>query len=149
VKLQDELQFRAVDEEGIAGLKSAFVFLTEPVYEIVYMSSRGGQLLSAKLVNNEFEKTRLTSNIANFAAKGLSDGRLAVALQVGRTEGLGEGALALLVRDKGVTKTYMLDETRPVGGYLSIAEVKGATRPEIVIAYYDGVKKALRLVRIP
>lgn len=53
------------------------------------------------------------------------------------------------MRDKGGSKTYELDAARPVGGYLAIAEVKGATRPEIVVAYYDGVKKALRLARIP
>ena len=148
-KLEEELQFRKVDEEGIAGLKSGLVFIPEAP-EIVYMASRGGVLYSAKLEKNEFVKQRLLGNVANFSATGMSDGRLAVALQVGRSEGLGEGALHLGVREKsGAFKEYALDEARPVGQYLSIAEAPGKTRPEIAIAYYDGVKKALRLARIP
>lgn len=145
-KLSDDLQYRKVDEEGIAGLKSAFVFLPQ-AYEIIYMSSRGGMLYSAKLENNEFKKTQLLSNIANFAALGMSDGRLALALQVGKAEGLGEGALHLAIRDAKTKafKEHVLEPARPVGQYLSIAEDKG----KIAIAYYDGAKKALRLALIP
>jgi hypothetical protein len=96
-----------------------------------------------------FRREQLFNNVANFAALQLSDGRVALALQVGRSEGLGEGALHVAIREADKWTQYAIDETRPVGQYLSLAETKGDKRPVLNVAYYDGAKHSLKIARLP
>lgn len=149
---QSLLQYQKIDEDDVAGLKSQLIPRgnASGVYDLLYMSSRGGHLYFAEKHLNEWKRTALASNIANIAALRRADGRLIAALQVGQANGLGEGALHYGMRDSnGVWQQWELDGARPVGNYLSIAERTENNGAWIWIAYYDSVGKQLKLARAP
>ncbi len=144
---ESTLATKLVDDEAIAGLKTQLV-RRGSTYDVLYMTGRGGQLYLAKNESGAFVREPLSLNVANIASTLLPDGRLAVAMQVGRADGLGEGALHYGERDtSGKWTEHVIDDARPVGQYLAITPLTKGGR--VAIAYYDGVKKGLKVARIP
>ncbi len=138
-----------LDEDLTPGMKSALVS-DGPVDDIFYMTAQHGLLYEIRVQDGKAsEKKKLTGNVNNLAALKARDGRLFLALQVGRSEGLGDGALDLAVRKDEHWERVGLDSTRPVGQYMALAEgpaINGVA--QIHLVYYDGHARRLRYALI-